>query len=162
MINHLNCLPVALRSHDQTLSRFSSASLLCFGMNPCNRKFEIFHQYTVSCISVSRKYTSETFCAGQNRAGSSVVLIEMIGIQGQAQKSQTRGNAVTGSSCMVMPGSTKHKPLFIYILVRGPEERDSLSSWTRMPLRQQTHTTCLLNIGRSNRADFKQRRVYIP
>ena len=47
MINHLNCLPVALRSDDQTLSRFSSASLLCFGMNPCNRKFEILHQYTL-------------------------------------------------------------------------------------------------------------------
>jgi hypothetical protein len=64
-----------LRFHVQTLSRFSSASLLCFGMNPCNRKFEILHLYTVSCIYFLRKYTSETFCAGQNRAGSSVVLI---------------------------------------------------------------------------------------
>ena len=71
----MNCLPVALRSHVQTLSRFSSASLLYFGMNPCNQKFEILHWYTVSCISISRKYTSETFCAGQNHAGSSVVLI---------------------------------------------------------------------------------------
>ncbi len=47
----------------------------CARMNPSNRKFDILHRYTISCISVSRKYTAETFCAGQNRAGSSVVLI---------------------------------------------------------------------------------------
>ena len=36
---------------------------------------------------------------------------------------------------------------FVFIPVQGPEERDSLSSWTRMPLRQQLHTTCLITVS---------------
>ena len=36
----------------------------------------------------------------------------MVGIQGQAQIESDRGNAATGSSCMGMPGSTKHRLLF--------------------------------------------------
>ena len=97
----------------------------------------------------------------QSFEGSVKCSDEMIGIQGQAQIESEKGNAATSSSCMVMPGSTKHKPLFLYISVRGPAERDSLSSWTRMSLRQQLNTTCLINIGHLNGADFKQRRVNI-
>ena len=36
---------------------------------------------------------------------------------------------------------------FVFIPVQGPEERDSLSSWTRMPQRQQLHTTCLITVS---------------
>ena len=45
----------------------------------------------------------------QSFEGSVKCSDEMIGIQGQAQIGSEKGNAATSSSCMVMPGSTKHK-----------------------------------------------------
>ena len=53
----------------------------------------------------------------QSFEGSVKCSDEMIGIQGQAQIESEMGNAATSSSCMVMPGSTKHKLLYIYISV---------------------------------------------
>ena len=46
-------------------SRFSVASLLYCGDQPCNPEFESLHRYPLSCASVSEKSVSKTLCADQ-------------------------------------------------------------------------------------------------
>ena len=73
----------------------------------------------------------------QSFEGSVKCSDDMSGIQGQAQIESEKGKCC---NALVVHGNARfyetQTSLYIYISVRGPEERDSLSSWTRMSLRQ--------------------------